>query len=124
MNKSPKHRYNQWKFRLRTLKCDIDMSFDEWYGWWEATGHWNDRGRGRNQYCMSRIDKSLPYNTGNVECILNPTKDRKDAIRKGVGIISPTASYDTLRDASEAEHHRRKTIRNYIESNKPGWSYK
>jgi len=121
---TPKHRYFQWKSRLKTLHCEIDMTFDEWYGWWQATGKWDQRGYLPNSYCMSRIDNSLPYTTNNVECIMKRDKDKKSAKQKGLGIIAPGAVYDTLEDAATLEHHRRKTIKKYIANGVPGWSYK
>jgi hypothetical protein len=109
---------------MRHLKIDIDMTFDEWYAWWDATGHFDERGPAKDQYCMSRIDITQPYSTTNIECILNTVKHDKNRKLKGLGIISPTATYDTLLEASVGEHRRRKTIKEFITAGVPGWSYK
>ena len=48
-----------------------------WSIWWES-GHWHERGRGRNGYCMARFGDDGAYELGNVE-IIKSTKNASDA---------------------------------------------
>lgn len=43
------------------------MSFDEWLNVWLSSGKLLDRGRGKNKYCMMRLNDEGPYSIGNVK---------------------------------------------------------
>jgi hypothetical protein len=71
--------YAQWvQQRTNTknrLDCDgkpieFNLTFDEWYSWWMATGHYNERGHTRGQYVMARKNDRGHYELGNIECKL------------------------------------------------------
>ena len=47
------------------------LTFDEWWMIWEQSGHWNERGNRRGQYCMSRPGDQGAYEIGNVKIVLN-----------------------------------------------------
>lgn len=47
------------------------FTFDEWKGWWLASGRWEQRGVGRDRYCMCRFNDAGPYTTNNVYCATN-----------------------------------------------------
>ena len=44
----------------------FNMTFAEWWDIWEKSGHWEDRGHCKGQYCMSRYGDLGPYEIGNV----------------------------------------------------------
>ena len=44
-----------------------NLTFDQWIQLWIDSGHWNERGRGSGQYCMSRVGDLGNYEVGNVE---------------------------------------------------------
>jgi hypothetical protein len=47
------------------------FSFLEWKDWWLSTGHWHERGVGRDKYCMCRTGDVGPYALWNVYCATN-----------------------------------------------------
>lgn len=47
-------------------KVLFKLSFDEWDAIWQASGRWQDRGRTRGCYCMSRYNDLGHYELGNV----------------------------------------------------------
>lgn len=55
--------------RNRWIKWE--MTFAEWWGVWELSGKWDQRGRGVDRYCMARIADDGPYSIDNVEIITN-----------------------------------------------------
>lgn len=42
------------------------LSFEEWFDIWQQSGKWEQRGRGQNNYCMSRINDIGHYEATNV----------------------------------------------------------
>jgi hypothetical protein len=42
------------------------ITYPEWMAVWSQSGHLNDRGRGRNRYCMARYHDKGGYEVGNV----------------------------------------------------------
>jgi hypothetical protein len=55
--------------RANARRRDIpwDMTFEQWQDIWNKSGKWEERGVGRNKYCMSRIDDEGAYCPENVE---------------------------------------------------------
>jgi hypothetical protein len=47
------------------------MTFEEWCKLWDNSGKWDQRGRGKDKFCMARIADSGPYSAENVEIITN-----------------------------------------------------
>jgi hypothetical protein len=45
------------------------LTFREWEEWWQATGHYNERGSKKHQYVMARKGDKGAYELGNIECI-------------------------------------------------------
>lgn len=54
--------------RHNAARRGIEWKFDfwTWKAFWEASGKWEQRGKGRGYYCMSRIGDSGPYAPHNV----------------------------------------------------------
>lgn len=48
---------------------EFNLTFPEWLGIWDASGHWAERGRGKGRYCMARNGDVGAYAVGNVEII-------------------------------------------------------
>lgn len=48
-----------------------EINFPDWCRLWDESGKWEERGRGKNGYCMSRVGDSGPYKIGNVEIVSN-----------------------------------------------------
>ena len=67
--------YNYWTSARRHSK-QIEISKQEWIEWWKETGHWEERGNGREQYGMFRLDKTKPFTLDNIICDQQKNKRR------------------------------------------------
>src|SRR5882672_1516507 len=47
------------------------LTFDEWMKIWSDSGHWNERGTKKGQYCMSRFNDIGSYSINNVKILLH-----------------------------------------------------
>jgi hypothetical protein len=59
------------KFRVhrngaKARGIDFNLTYDQWQDIWNQSGHWEERGNKRGQYCMSRYNDQGPYEIGNV----------------------------------------------------------
>ena len=61
-----KFRYQRARARQRGI--DWMLSFDQWYQWWQSTGHWEERGITSGKYVMSRFGDQGPYSLDNIFC--------------------------------------------------------
>jgi hypothetical protein len=55
--------------QLKTAKnrgIAFTINLAQWHAVWQASGKWDERGRGKGKYCMSRIKDSGGYALGNV----------------------------------------------------------
>jgi len=85
-------KYGGQKIKAKRRGVDWQLTFQEWYDWWQATGHYEERGRGREQYCMCRYGDTGPYSLSNIFCQtsaqnVSDAKAGKSSWNKG---ISPT----------------------------------
>ena len=62
--------FSQMRF-ANTRIIEWQLTFPEWCAIWEASGHFPDRGRGADSYCMSRFGDSGPYSKDNVRIVTN-----------------------------------------------------
>ena len=62
--------------RKRGIK--FNLTFEEWCGWWNQTGHWYERGVRKGQYVMARFDDTGSYKLNNIKCI-TCTENHKEA---------------------------------------------
>src|SRR5574343_918767 len=69
------------------------MTFPEWVGVWDESGHWESRGRGRGKFCMARHGDAGAYEVGNVSIVRNEVKasdahtGRKHGALKGYSLM-------------------------------------
>jgi hypothetical protein len=56
------HRYSAHRRGIPFL-----FTFREWWRLWLNSGHWEERGHGRKQYCMARFKDLGAYEVGNVK---------------------------------------------------------
>jgi hypothetical protein len=47
---------------------EFNLTFEEWFTWWQQTGHYHERGRGKGKYVMARYGDTGPYELGNIYC--------------------------------------------------------
>lgn len=76
------------KYMRQTRQCqyrepDMKMTFDEWITMWVESGHWEERGRSRGNYCMSRYGDKGDYEVGN--CYINlHSENSKEAMNNAL----------------------------------------
>jgi hypothetical protein len=62
---------------------EFNLTFDQWFKIWQDSGHWEQRGIRKGQYCMSRYNDIGNYEVGNV--FIQPVQQNtKDAIKAGI----------------------------------------
>jgi hypothetical protein len=71
MTKKLKAAFSQQKRNAKQRNVDFNLTFEQWLSVWESSGHINERGRFKHQYCMGRINDVGPYEIGNVEIVTN-----------------------------------------------------
>ena len=74
----PSNDYRKWmaqkeytKGRKDKLGNEIEFKLtpEEWLSWWQATGHYHERGSRKGQYVMARINDIGHYELGNIKCL-------------------------------------------------------
>lgn len=68
--KSPRGRFHRHISNAKKRGVGFRLTFEEWWGVWEASGKWSLRGRGRGQYVMARFGDQGVYEIGNVRICL------------------------------------------------------
>jgi aspartate aminotransferase-like enzyme len=67
MNKQlAEKRYLQQRAQARMRKVPFTITLEDWIKVWADSGKWEQRGRRKDQYCMSRIGDKGGYEIGNV----------------------------------------------------------
>ena len=64
MNALTKYKYHKSSAKFRGV--EFKLTFEEWYDIWLSSGHWEQRGIGKDKYCMSRYNDTGAYEIGNV----------------------------------------------------------
>lgn len=59
-------KYRAHKDNAKKRNIPFLLSFDEWMDIWQRSGHYNERGNRKGQYCMSRYNDIGAYQIGNV----------------------------------------------------------
>jgi hypothetical protein len=68
--------FNNWRGGCSRFGYKIEFTYAEWHDWWVSTEQFNNRGRGKGNVCMARIDKELPFRVNNVELKETQLKNR------------------------------------------------
>lgn len=58
--------YNEQRRNAEMRGVGWEMTIYEWWGVWEKSGKWSQRGRAKGQYVMARAGDEGPYKLGNV----------------------------------------------------------
>lgn len=61
------HRYANHRKRAALRGIEFRMTFREWWGVWQASGHYGQMGTHAGQFVMARIRDTGPYAVWNVE---------------------------------------------------------
>lgn len=64
--KIAKQRYNEQKWRATSRKIPFELTFEQWWGLWQQSGKWDQRGCKKGHYVMSRIGDTGAYSIDNV----------------------------------------------------------
>lgn len=64
--KDARHKFDMQVWHAKCRGIDFLISFEDWLDLWISSGHWEQRGRNKGQYCMSRVGDIGPYQVGNV----------------------------------------------------------
>ncbi len=67
--KLPRSRWTQQKAHAKARGVAFELTFEEWWGLWEASGKWDQRGKLQGQYAMARHGDTGPYALGNVAIV-------------------------------------------------------
>jgi hypothetical protein len=68
--------YNVAKNNAKRRGIPFLLTEEEWYGWWQASGHYHERGTRKGQYVMARIGDVGPYALDNIVCITHAENSR------------------------------------------------
>ena len=61
------------------------IEFDIWCAMWDQSGQWDNRGRERGCYCMTRKDWSLPWTPENTQIVTRETHAQMQAVAVRAG---------------------------------------
>lgn len=62
----PRTRYKEHRIAAGKRGIPFQLTFEEWWGIWQASGKWEQRGRRKGQYVMARFGDKGPYAADNV----------------------------------------------------------
>ena len=79
--KKAKRAYDGHKKCAKRRGIPFLLTFDKWLDLWISSGHWEERGRGKDKYCMSRIGDLGAYVAGNVFIQTNSQNTRDSNAR-------------------------------------------
>lgn len=65
------------------------VTFEQWKNIWKQSGQWENRGRVRGTYCMTRRDWSLPWTVSNCIVITRTEHARMQGLALAAGWRSP-----------------------------------
>ena len=77
--KTDKEKYWNQKAQARLRGIDFTLTFEQWWDIWQQSGKWEQRGRKKDQYVMSRIGDNGGYTFGNVFIQSNADNNRDAA---------------------------------------------
>ena len=66
--KKVKRAYIDQRAGARKRNIPFLLTFDQWLNWWINSGHLDQRGSKRGQYCMCRFNDTGPYSLDNIYC--------------------------------------------------------
>jgi hypothetical protein len=109
--RKPRKRYREHCYGARGRGIAFEFTFEQWWEIWKKSGHWHQRGKRSDQYCMSRFGDKGGYELGNVEIVTNHTncsnkiyRPISEAHRKKLS--TRFISLSELKNRSEAQRNR------------------
>jgi hypothetical protein len=95
---TPKGKYQKHKVNAGRRGVPFNLTFEQWWAIWEASGKWALRGNRRGRYCMARNGDLGAYEVGNVRIEKHETNTGErnrsvvDKLHAGMGIKKTTVS--------------------------------
>jgi len=77
--KSIKEKYWAQKSQAKNRGIEFKLTFDQWWDIWQTSGKWEERGRNKGQYVMSRFNDCGAYEINNVFIQTNANNNRDAA---------------------------------------------
>ena len=113
-------KYRHHKNLAKGRNIPFDLTFEEWWSIWQDSGKWEQRGRKRGQYVMSRFNDIGPYAKDNVEIKTQEDNFREFAKRsKGrKGQITTIEIRQKISQALTGKKHSPETIKKMSETRK------
>lgn len=72
--------YYDWLSSMKKKGVPVELTLQQWLDFWNNSGQWENRGRGRMDFCMCRKDTEKPFSVTNIE--LRLVKDKGYINRK------------------------------------------
>lgn len=85
-------RYRTWiqqKNQAQWREEGWTISYEDWKRLWDESGQWDNRGRARSCYCMTRRDITEPWSVDNVMIITREEHARSQSQAANAGYRSP-----------------------------------
>jgi hypothetical protein len=89
--KSARLKYKRHIVNAQLRGIAFELTFEDWLKIWVDSGHWGERGKRGDQYCMSRFGDLGPYALGNVEIITNAENLRQVLVGNQWGVGNQNA---------------------------------
>jgi hypothetical protein len=105
---NPTTLYSKQKSNAKSRSINFTLTFEEWWDIWQQSGKWEERGKKKGQYVMSRKGDTGPYAIGNV-FIQTCNQNCREANKGKPG---------TFKGRILSEEHRRKLSE--VKKGKPG----
>ena len=94
-HKQANYRYNQHKGTAIKRGIEWLFTFDTWLATWKASGHYDEMGNRKGQYCMARTNDEGPYSPDNVRVTTTEDNHREAVLstRKHTSIENQPNKY-------------------------------
>jgi hypothetical protein len=121
ITKKDRSAYASQKSHAKQRGIPFNLTFEEWFDWWQATGHYHERGRNKHCYVMARYNDTGPYQLGNIYCCTVAENTRTG------NKLKPRAISQKTRDAATKANTGRthsKTSRDKMSASQCNWMRK
>ena len=85
--------FRQQRSNARLRGKEFKLTPEQWWKIWQESGHWDERGKGRDKYCMARFGDLGAYEVGNVEIVTN----RSNNIDGSTGRLHTKATIEEMK---------------------------
>lgn len=101
--KKARSQFFDQRVSARWRGIEFKLSFDEWWEIWQKSGHWQERGRGVDKYCMARIGDKGAYEVGNVKIVTGSRNSSEKTMPSGEKSATAKLTDDEVREIRRLE---------------------